>query len=58
VPLFSPLIALALFLWVLAAAVPATQYALELDRESATLTAIAGGLALFAVSLIIPAVII
>jgi len=57
-PLFSPLIALAVFLWVLAAAVPATQYALELDRESATLTAIAGGLALFAVSLIIPAVII
>lgn len=57
-PLFSPLIALALFLWVLAAAVPATQYALELDRESATLTAIAGSLALFTISLMIPALII
>ena len=57
-PLFGPLIALALFIWVLAAAVPATQYSLELDRESSILTAIAGALALFAVSLMIPALII
>jgi hypothetical protein len=57
-PLFSPLIALALFIWVLGAAVPATQYALELDRESSILTAITGALALFAISLMIPALII
>jgi len=57
-PLFAPLIALALFIWVLATAVPATQYALELDRESSILTAITGALALFAVSLMLPALIV
>jgi hypothetical protein len=57
-PLFAPLIALALFIWLLAAAVPATQYSLELDRESAILSTITGALALFAISLMIPALII
>jgi len=53
-----PLIVLAVLLWVLAAMVPATQYALEIDRESATLTVLTSWLALFAISFVIPAVLV
>jgi len=53
-----PLIVLAVLLWVLVAMVPATQYALDIDRESATLTVLTSWLALFAISFVIPAVLL
>ncbi len=53
-----PLIVLGVLLWVLVAMVPATQYSLEIDRESATLTVLTAWLALFAISFVIPAVLV
>jgi hypothetical protein len=53
-----PLIVLAVLIWVLVAMIPATEYSLEIDRESATLTVLTSWLALFAVSFVIPAVIV
>ena len=53
-----PLIVLAVLLWVLVAMVPATQSALDIDRESATLTVLTSWLALFAISFVIPAVLL
>jgi len=53
-----PLIVLGVLLWVLVAMVPAAQYSLEIDRESATLTVLTSWLALFAISFVIPAVLV
>jgi hypothetical protein len=53
-----PLIVLGVLLWVLVAMIPATQYSLEIDRESATLTVLTSWLALFAISFVIPAVLV
>jgi len=53
-----PLVVLSVLLWVLVAMVPATQYSLEIDRESATLTVLTSWLALFAISFVIPAVLV
>jgi hypothetical protein len=53
-----PFVVLSVLLWVLVAMVPATQYSLEIDRESATLTVLTSWLALFAISFVIPAVLV
>jgi hypothetical protein len=58
IPVLYPLIVLGVLIWSLAATVPATEYSLEIDRESAILTAISGWVALFAISFVIPALII
>jgi hypothetical protein len=57
-PVFYPLIVLGVLLWSLTAMVLATEFSLEIDRESAILTAISGWVALFAISFVIPALII
>jgi hypothetical protein len=57
-PMFVPLIVIGLLLWAVAAMVPATEYALEIDRQSATLTAMAAALAIFAISFVLPAILI
>jgi hypothetical protein len=57
-PMFLPLMVLVLLLWAVAAMVPATEYALEVDRQSATLTAMTAALAIFAVSFVVPAILI
>ncbi len=53
-----PLIVLGIVVWVVVAMVPATEYALEIDRESAILTAITAGFALFTISFVLPAVLV
>jgi len=53
-----PLIVLGVLLWSLVAMVPAIEYSLEIDRQSATLTALTSWLALFAVSFVLPAVLV
>lgn len=53
-----PLIVLGVLLWSLVAMVPAIEYSLEIDRQSATLTALTSWLALFAVSFVVPAVLV
>ena len=57
-PWLVPLIVIALLIWAVAAMVPATEYALELDRQSATLTAMTAALAVFAISFVVPALLI
>lgn len=57
-PWLVPLIVIALLIWAVAAMVPAAEYALELDRQSATLTAMTAALAVFAISFVVPALLI
>lgn len=53
-----PLIVLGLLGWSVVAMVLAIEYSLEIDRQSATLTALTSGLTLFAVSFVLPSVIV
>jgi len=53
-----PLIVLGVLLWSLVAMVLATEYSLEIDRQSATLTALTSWLALFAISFVLPSVLV
>ncbi len=53
-----PLIVLGVLIWSLVAMVLATEYSLEIDRQSATLTALTSWLALFAISFVLPALIV
>src|SRR6266540_1093276 len=53
-----PLIVLGVLLWSLVAMVLATEYSLEIDRQSATLTALTSWLALFAISFVLPALVV
>ena len=57
-PGFSVLLALAMFMWTLAASVPAVEESLELDRESAILTALTGWMAMYALAEAVPLVIL
>jgi hypothetical protein len=53
-PGFSVLLSLAMFMWTMAASVPAVEESLELDRESALLTALTGWMAMYALAEALP----
>ena len=57
-PGFSVLLALAMFIWTLAASVPAVEESLELDRESALLSALTGWMAMYALAEAVPLLIL
>jgi hypothetical protein len=57
-PGFGPLIAFAVYVWALAASVPATEQTLEIDTQSAFLSALTGWLVLFALGQALPIILL
>jgi hypothetical protein len=57
-PIYGPLFLLGALLWIMLTSIKATELSLELDRQSAAYTVIFAWLALFAVTAVLPAVVV